>query len=127
LTTHFRNIRPQKFFIIDCHPYPQDYFSALKHFLSGQFYLFGIVEVYAPDSAALKRLKIKGRAGQINSVRLRYFRDNRKYIERLKKMAPSSIVINKKNFVIGADKHFKKMAAVAISDLLRKTNGAVAF
>ncbi len=70
--------------ILDCHPYPEEDFSALEAFMSRpSLRLEAVIHVDAHDHIALERLERRPRPGQSYADRLKYYNDNAHYIDKL--------------------------------------------
>ena len=68
--------------ILDCHPYPEDDLHALLAFVKKpSLELRTVIHIEADDAVALKRLQRRPRPGQTNEERLKYFNDNKQFIE----------------------------------------------
>ena len=85
----------QGFVLIDCHPYPQDYLRAIREFVSKPgLTLHSVIEVYASDEVALRRLDSRLRAGDPSHVRLKYYNDHRPFIDQLTQGNRSLVIDN---------------------------------
>ncbi len=70
--------------VLDCHPYPKDDLEALQAFMrKPSLDLRAVIHVTADDKVALNRLKKRLRPGQTCEERLKYFNDNRHFIDEL--------------------------------------------
>jgi adenylate kinase family enzyme len=80
--------------VLDCHPYPEDYYKSLMHFAEREpFYIRAILEVQVPDDVARTRLASRPRPGDPIDVRLKYYNDHLPYIQKL--MAhPRALVVD---------------------------------
>lgn len=85
--------------ILDCHPYPEEDYEALKAFIERpSVTLWSVIHVDAHDHIALERLKRRPRPGQTYEDRLAYYNNHAHLIERLLEHPTSIRIENNVDF-----------------------------
>ena len=93
LHTHFSEDGASQALVLDCHPYPEEDFNALRSFINRPtLKLWAVIHIDADDEIALRRLEARPRPGQAYRDRLKYYNDHKHCIEALMEH-PSSIRI----------------------------------